>query len=266
MPVGHRRAMPWTPFLIGLLALMVFVIFLSVKEDESEELKSLRKKAEANDPASMLELADCYGLGKLGAERSISRSISWLEKAGLSDDPEARKKSSSKLAFLFSFGVGELERPEEALMWSERAFKLGDNTAMVLCSFNHKRLGNIRMAYQYALAEARWSHDQSKIEKVEADYEKLIPSDARKKYRKEAEALDPVNMMNARADEVLLKCLAMTATLGDADSQYEMGMHHLKGEMGLKKSRENAIAWLQRAAANGQQKAIEKLAELDGSK
>ena len=137
---------------------------------------------------------------------------------------------------------------------------------MILCSFNHRRLGNMKLAYQYAIAEARWSHEPGKIEKVEADYEKLIPSDVRIKYRKEAEALDPLRMMNARADEVLLKCLAMTATLGDADSQYEMGMHHLKGEMGLKKSRENAIAWFRRAASNGQQKAIEKLAELDGSK
>ncbi len=258
--------MSWLPFLIGLLALMVFVIFLSVKEDESEELKSLRKKAEANDPASMLELADCYGLGKLGAERSISRSISWLEKAALSQDFEVRKKSSSKLAFLFTFGVGELERPEEALMWSERAYKLGDSNAMSMCSLNHKRLGNFRMAYQYALAEARWTQDRSKIDKVEAEYEKLLTPAVRKICSKEAEALDPLKMMNARADEVLLKCLAITATLGDADSQYEMGMHHLKGEMGLKKSRENAIAWLRRAAANGQQKAIEKLAELDASK
>jgi len=266
MPVTHRLAMPWTPFLIGLLALMVFVIFISVKEDESEELKSLRKKAEANDPASMLELADCYGLGKLGAARSISRSMSWLEKAALSEDPEVRKKSSSKLAFLFTFGVGEWGRPEEALIWSERAYKLGDNTAIMLCSFNHKRLGNIRMAYQYALAEARWSNDRDKIEKVEAEYEKLLTPAVRKICSKEAEALDPLKMMNARTDEVLLKSLAIIATLGGADSQYEMGMHHLKGEMGLPKSRENAIGWFRRAAANGHQKAIEKLAELDGSK
>jgi TPR repeat protein len=73
-------------------------------------------------------------------------------------------------------------------------------------------------------------------------------------------------MMNARTDEVLLKSLAIIATLGGADSQYEMGMHHLKGEMGLPKSREYAIGWFRRAAANGHQKAIEKLAELDGSK
>jgi TPR repeat protein len=258
--------MPWPPILIGLLALLVFVIFINVKEDESEELKNLRKKAEANDPASMLELADCYGLGRLGAARSISRSMTWLEKAALSEDPEVRKKSSSKLAFLFSFGVGEWERPEEALKWSERAYKLGDNTAMILCAHNHKRLGNIKMAYQYALAEARWSHDRGKIEKVEADYEKLIPSATRKIYRKEAEALDPLKMMNARADEVLLKSLAVIAMLGDADSQYEMGMHHLKGEMGLPKSRENAIGWFRRAAANGHQKAIKKLAELAGLK
>ena len=258
--------MPWAPILIGLLAVVVFVIFMNVQEDESDELRTLRKKAEANDPASMLELADCYGLGKLGAARSISRSMSWLEKAALSEDPEVRKKSSSKLAFLFTFGVGELERPEEALMWSERAYKLGDNTAMLLCSFNHKRLGNIRMAYQYALAEARWSHDQSKIEKVEAEYEKLLTPAVRKICGKEAEALDPLKMMNARADEVLLKSLALIATLGDADSQYEMGIHHLKGEMGLPKSRENAIGWFRRAAANGHQKAINKLAELEGLK
>jgi TPR repeat protein len=36
--------------------------------------------------------------------------------------------------------------------------------------------------------------------------------------------------------------------------------------MGLPKSRENAIGWFRRAAANGHQKAIKKLAELDGLK
>ena len=258
--------MPWPLLLIGLISLIILVIKISVKEDESDELRTLRKKAEANDPASMLELADCYGLGKLGASRSISRSMSWLEKAALSEDPEVRKKSSSKLAFLFTFGVGEWGRPDEALMWSERAYKLGDNTAMLMCSFNHKRLGNIRMAYQYALAEARWSNDRAKIEKVEAEYEKLLTPAVRKICSKEAEALDPLKMMNARTDEALLKSLAIIATLGDADSQYEMGMHHLKGEMGLPKSRENAIGWLRRAAANGHQKAIKKLAELEGLK
>lgn len=258
--------MPWSLLLIVIIILILVVTIVGVKEDESEELKALRKKAEANDPASMLELADCYGLGRMGAARSVSRSLSWLEKAALSEDPEVRKKSSSKLAFLFTFGVGELERPEEALLWSERAYKLGDNSAMLMCSFNHKRLGNIRMAYQYALAEARWSHDQSKIEKVEAEYEKLLTPADRKICGKEAEALDPLKRMNARADEVLLKSLALIATMGDADSQYEMGMHHLKGEMGLQKSRENAIGWFRRAAANGHQKAINKLAELEGLK
>lgn len=258
--------MPWPLLLLVIITLFLFVIIVGVKEDESEELKALRKKAEANDPASMLELADCYGLGRMGAARSITRSLSWLKKAAMSEDPEVRKKSSSKLAFLFTFGVGELERPEEALMWSERAYELGDNTAMTLCAYNHKRLGNMKMAYQYALAEARWSQDRSRIEKVEADYEQLIPGPAREIYRKEAEALDPLKMMNARADEVLLKSLALIATLGDADSQYEMGMHHLKGEMGLPKSRENAIGWFRRAAANGHLEAINKLAELEGLK
>ena len=106
IPPALSHAMPWAPILIVLLAVVVFVIFMNVQEDECDELRTLRKKAEANDPASMLELADCYGLGKLGAARSISRSMSWLEKAALSEDPEVRKKSSSKLAFLFTFGVG----------------------------------------------------------------------------------------------------------------------------------------------------------------
>jgi TPR repeat protein len=33
--------------------------------------------------------------------------------------------------------------------------------------------------------------------------------------------------------------------------------------MGLPKSRENAIGWFRRAAANGHQKAIKRLAEID---
>jgi uncharacterized protein len=225
-------------------------------------LSNLKEKAEKGDPASQLALSDCYGVGKMGAELDFAKAIYWTERAANGSDYEIQKIAGFKLAFLFSFGVGELERPKDALFWAEKALRQGDTKAFGLCSLNHKRLGNIKMAYQYALAEARWSMNKEKVAKVEQDYEKLLTAKERETYAKEAEALDPLKMMNAKADEVLLKSLTLIASLGDHDSEYELAMHHLNGGMGLTPNQEKALFWLKRAAAGGNLKAKDKLAQL----
>ncbi len=250
-------------FLIGLLTLATSAAAQLLPNDE---LSILIRKAESGDPVSQLALADCYGLGKLGVQRNVTKAIYWTEKAANGSNLDISRKAGFKLAFLFTYGVEELNRPKDALYWSEKTYREGNTNAMLMCSFNHKRLGNIRMAYQYALAEARWSKDPGKVERVETEYEKLLTPAVREICRKEAEALDPLKMMEAQANEVMLKSLALIATLGDADSQYDLGMHHLDGTMGLPKNREKAVDWFRRAAANGHPKAIRKLAELDGPK
>ncbi len=228
----------------------------------NDELSVLTRNAEKGDPISQLALADCYGMGRKGAERNMAKTIYWLEKAAKGTNYEISKKAGFQLAMLFTFGLGELERPKDGLYWSEKTYRQGETNAMGMCALNHRRLGNIKMAYQYALAEARWSHDSSKVRKVEAEYEKLLTPAELETCRKEAEALDPMKMMDARNEEVLIKSLKLIAATGDAQSQYELGMHHLKGEMGLPKSREIALGWFRRAAASGHQLAKDKVAEL----
>jgi TPR repeat protein len=253
------------PFFYILLAVVVLVILARLlREEESDELKQLRMKAENGDPASMLELSDCYGLGKLGAARDIARSVAWTERAANSHDYAVSKKASSQLAFLFSLGVGELERPEQALFWSERAYELGDHTAVVFCVSNHRRLGNIKKAYQYALAGARWKMNQKEIDEVEADYAKLLTPAELETCRKEAEDLDPLNRMKAKGDKILSQSLMLLAATGDQDSMHELALQLLEGGMGLPKNKEAAISWLNRAAAGGHQKSQEKLAEMNG--
>jgi TPR repeat protein len=232
----------------------------------NDELSILIRKAESGDPVSQLTLSECYGLGKLGVQRNVTKAIYWTEKAAHGSNLDISRKAGFKLAFLFTYGVEELDRPKDALFWSEKTYREGNTAAMIMCSYNHRRLGNIKMAYQYAIAEARWSQNRGKVEKVESEYEKLLTPAVREICRKEAEALDPLKMMEAQANEVMVKSLALIATSGDADSQYELGMHHLDGTMGLPKNREKAVNWLRRAAANGHQKAIKKLAEIDGAK
>ncbi len=185
----------------------------------NDELSVLARNAEKGDPISQLALADCYGMGRKGAERNMAKTIYWLEKAAKGTHYEISKKAGFQLAMLFTFGLGELERPKDGLYWSEKAYRQGDTKVMGMCALNHRRLGNIKMAYQYALAEARWSHDTSKVNKVEAEYEKLLTPAEREICRKEAEALDPMRMMDTRGDEVLIKSLKLTAATGDAQSQ-----------------------------------------------
>ena len=78
-------------------------------------LNTLKEKAEKGDPVSQLALSDCYGVGKMGAELDFAKAIYWTERAANGSDYEIQKKAGFKLAFLFSFGVGELERPKDGL-------------------------------------------------------------------------------------------------------------------------------------------------------
>ena len=55
--------------------------------------------------------------------------------------------------------------------------------------------------------------------------------------------------------------LQVDATNGDAGSQYSLGMHYLNG-MGCETNREQAIEWLQKAAAQGYAAASNKLVAL----
>ena len=251
-----------TPYILWLLTL----IGVFAQQTENPELTSLREKAKQGDPASQLSLANCYGLGKFGAERSISQSIHWLGLAARGPDINIRRKAGFQLAFLFSFGGDEIGGAKEALFWSEQTYRLGETNALSLCAFNHRRLGNLKMAYAYALADARWTMSKEKIGKVEAEYEKLLSPRERELARKDADALDPLKMMNKEADEVLLKVLTMLATKGEHDSEHELGLQHLSGGMGLTKDKEKAIYWLKRAAAGGHQKAKDKLVEISGQK
>jgi TPR repeat protein len=258
----NHYGMAFTKILSICLVLSSAHIAAYAQSGPNDYLYNLKEKAEKGDPVSQLALSECYGVGKMGAELDFAKAIYWTERAANGSDYEIQKKAGFKLAFLFSFGVGELERPKDALFWSEKALRQGDTKAFMLCSLNHKRLGNIKMAYQYALAEARWSMNKEKVFKVEQDYEKLLTAKEREAYAKEAEALDPLKMMNAEANDVLLKSLTLIASMGDHDSEYELAMHHLNGGMGLTPSQEKGVFWLKRAAAGGNQKAKDKLAQI----
>ena len=258
--------MPRSKVLTLCMAWLLSFIVVFAQQTESPELTSLREKAELGDPAAQLALSDCYSLGKLGAERNITKSMHWIERAATGPDLKIQRTAGFKLAFLFSFGMGELDRPKDALFWSEKTYRLGETNALRLCAFNHRKLGNLKMAYAYALADARWSMSKEKIGKVEAEYEKLLSPRERELARKDADALDPLKMMNKEVDEVLLKVLTMLATQGEHDSEHELGLQHLSGGMGLTKDKEKAIYWLKRAAAGGYQKAKDKLVEISGQK
>ena len=78
--------MPRSKVLTLCMAWLLSFIVVFAQQTESPELTSLREKAELGDPAAQLALSDCYSLGKLGAERNITKSMHWIERAATGPD------------------------------------------------------------------------------------------------------------------------------------------------------------------------------------
>ena len=80
----------------------------------------------------------------------------------------------------------------------------------------------------------------------------------------------PTDPAKAKADKeaALKRTVAFETKLaegGTAWAQYELGLRYLKGN-GVEKNAETGRSWLEKAARNGDEKAVQKLAELDATK
>jgi len=111
-------AMPLRP-IVKLIAVCVFAAALALAQ--SDDLATLRRKAEAGDAKAQFDLAAAYSQGT-GVAKDPAQGIEWLKRSALQGYPGAQVV----LGYMYQKGIEMEKDPSEAAKWYKKAAKQGD--------------------------------------------------------------------------------------------------------------------------------------------
>jgi len=106
---------------IKLEVLILAVALAGFSSGQSDDLATLRRKAEAGDPKAQFELASAYSQGT-GVAKDTAQGIEWLKKSALKGYPSAQVV----LGYMYHKGIEMEKDPSEAAKWYKKAARQGD--------------------------------------------------------------------------------------------------------------------------------------------
>lgn len=265
-------------------ALLLFLIFaflrISVAQAmTNDELAMTRNVAERGNPSAQVLLAIAYLHGDGGLTADPAEAARWFEKAALQGNGFAE----GRLADLYEKGSGVKQNLKVAADWRERSAKRGNIEAQ-------RKLGRMYLrgegvAQDYALAR-KWLQEAADGGDAEAAYllshmyrhglgsqrdpdlaSNWLAKSAERGYLEAIRLLHSIEAFGLHYDKSLSKdALHTLAADGDADAQYQLGLHYESGSGGEPKDVNQAIEWFRRSAAQGNESAKRALAHLGAAK
>jgi TPR repeat protein len=195
-------------------------------QSATDQVRELRKAAEAGNGSAMWELGKMYQTGQGGLPKDPAEAARWYRKGADAGNTGAM----GTLGAMYRFGDGGLKKdPAEAIKWFTKAADLGNPAAMA-------RLGEM---YMYGIG-------------VRPD-----PARAARLYEKASDLGDPMAMKEIglanrhnKHFETAVNLLQKSADAGDVEAMIALGEMCQAGQ-GLPRDREAAIGWYRKAAQNG---------------
>lgn len=241
----------------------------------SDELAMTRNVSERGNPSAQVLLAIAYLHGDGGLTANPAEAARWFEKAAL----QGNSFAEGRLADLYEEGSGVQKNLKLAADWRERSARRGNIEAQ-------RKLGRMYLrgegvAQNYSLAQ-NWLQQAADGGDPEAAYllshmyrhglgsqrdpdlaSNWLAKSAERGYLEAIRLLHAVEAFGLHYDKSLSKeALHRLAADGDADAQYQLGLHYESGSGGETKDLNQAIEWFRRAAAQGNEPAQRALAHL----
>jgi TPR repeat protein len=244
-----------------------------------EELAMTRNVAERGNASAQLLLAIAYLNGDGGLGRDARLASHWFEQAALQGNGYAE----ARLGDLYAEGLGVVPNLQVAADWRERAARRGNIDAQL-------KLGRMYLqgdGVAQDLARAReWLQAAAEGGDSEAAYllshlykhglggprdptvaGNWLARSAERGYLESIMLLHAIKSFGRHYDRTLSgTALQQLAADGDADAQYQLGLHYEAGSGGERRDATLAAAWFQRAASQGNEQARRALTNLKSAR
>jgi len=258
--------------LLSLLAIAPAVMAMT-----PDEITLIMREAESGSASSEILLAVAYLNGDGGLTRNPAAAARWFEAAALTGNGYAEER----LGDLYAEGLGVEAKPLLAADWREKAANRGVVSAQL-------KLGKMYLEGQGIAkdpAKARYWIERAAIEgNAEAQFllgkmyhvgedieanqgiaKSWIEKAAQQGYGNAVPLLQLIEKIGYLLEEGWyhrLPELHKLAQDGDLEAQYQLAQRYELGVDGLRKDRQAALLWYQRAAAGGHPLAAKALKEL----
>ena len=252
---------------------------VAFRDDPTERLRFLRRRAELGDPQAQNALAEILAGGERGAARDYTEAAAWFRKAAL----QGHAAAQYNLGCLYEHGLGVQASDAEAIDWFRKAAEQGfaaaqnnlsrfyaagrgttrdDAEAVAWC---RKSAENGNATAQYRLASMYWQGRG-----VARDYAETAAWLRKAAEQGCAEAQFDLGYLYAHGLGVLQSDAESTvwyrkaAEQGNASAQCNLGLAYEYGQ-GVPLDYDEARAWYRRAADQGDWQAQCNLGAMYGS-
>ena len=251
--------------LIVVATLLILPAALAMTPDE---LAMTRSAAEHGSASAQVLLAVAYVNGDAGLARDPRQAAHWFERAALQGNGYAE----GRLGDLYEEGDGVEQNLKVAADWRERAARRDNVDAQF--KLGRMYLHGIGVAQDLAVARD-WLQQAADGGSSEAAYllsqlykyglggmqDRTVAGNwlwrsTALGYLEAIKLLHVINSFGHNFDKTLSAMgLHKLAADGDADAQYQLGLHYEAGSGGVPKDIRQATEWFQRAAAQGNESA-----------
>jgi len=248
-----------------LLSVMVAMLCVSTARAMTpDELYMTRNVAERGSASAQLLLAIAYLDGDGGLAKSPAEAARWLEMGAL----QGNSFAEAKLANLYEEGLGVERNLKLAADWRERSAARGNTEAQLKLGRMYMRGDGVAQNYATArnwLQKAADGGDSEAAYLLSQMYRhgmggqqdpslagNWLAKSAERGYYEAIKLLHAIKTFGLHYDKALSRdALQQLATDGDADAQYQLGLHYESGSGGVSKDYRQAVEWFTRSAAQG---------------
>ena len=242
-----------------------------------QEIAVVSRAAERGSPAAQVLLALAHLNGDSGLARDPAAAARWFEAAALAGNGYAEEK----LGDLYAQGLGIARNARLAADWREKAAKRGNVSAQLKLGkmyLNGEGIPQDPVQARYWIeraaiegnAEAQFLmgsiyHAGEDKEGNSAAARSWFEKSARQGYASAIQLLHLIESIGYQFEESWyhrLPGLHRLAEDGDVEAQFQLAQRYEHGVGGVKKDRQAALAWYQRAAAGGHATAKKALEEM----
>ena len=211
----------------------------ALKPDYPAAVKWLKKSAQAGNHYAQLVLANCYAEGK-GVEKNPQQAVQWWQKSADGDNAKAQYH----LGQAYLDGLGVKHDAKKAIDWLTLSAEAGNAHAQYLIG---------KMYHEgYVVAQ---NHKFAK------NWLSRAASNGHTDAINLLGIIDTIYESGTIVHYDSIDALKENANKGDPDAQYELGLHYKNGSYNdsHKPEVERALFWLNKAAANGNLRAMKAL-------
>ena len=248
---------------------------LGVSQNHPEALKWYLKSAEQGNAEAQCQVGFLYFEGE-GVPQNYTEGIKWLKKAV----EQGSAMGMARMGAAYEEGTGVPQNDAEAVKWFLKAEEAGLDNPVIQCCLGRHYENGTGVAKDYA--EARKWYQKSADQDFEEAKEALNAmafsgkSNVSVSMDDAAEELKEAEEEYGKDDEYAYHCFSENlpmfiwlkwAERGNATAQYMLGMRYLQyGFDGCIMDSAEANKWLQKAADQGDNKAIKALKETKNKK